>query len=672
MANIARLGVLLGLDSAEFNKGLADAGRKLEQFSQAAEIYGKVAATALVAASVAALNYADQLADVAAANDLAISTVLKLSDALENSGGKAEDSAKLLASFTKFIDSAAEGSLQAQQHLAKMGVSLKDVGNLSTEELLYKVVKNIAAIEDPLTRSARGMEIFGKAAKGVDFVEVADRMEQTTKLTYEQAQAIKDAADMHDLLAQGARNTTLTLATELGPVLKTTIGYIKDMTGDGNLLGETFKTVFQTISVLGANVAFVFKGIADEIAHTYQNAKILVTEGKDAAIKANEEYYAYREKQAKKLADFEQRIMNPDNGMGRFDSGSGNGWDADKGGPKRLTKMAVDPEIEKMRRHQLMLMKKGREEELRVIAETNKALGDQEEIYRKGYGTELLRQEVANRQLDRQQEMFDLSLRGQNMRGEDLTLAQDLLQIEYKRKDNIEAINKNEALTREAREAALVKENDLAQKGISLALQRNAATRATREGTFGEGMEKGMSKFFRDLPTELENGQRAFESVVGNMEQALNNFVKTGKLSFKDLARSIIQDLIAIQLRAQASGLMGMLMKSLGFGGGSISGPSSSVSTWAAPGFADGGDPPMNKISMVGERGPELFIPKTAGTIIPNHALSGMGGTTNVTNNYINAIDTKSFEDRLLGSSSAVWAANQYGSKSLATNYGRT
>jgi lambda family phage tail tape measure protein len=672
MANIARLGVLLGLDSAEFNKGLADAGRKLKQFSQAAEIYGKVAATALVAASVAALNYADQLADVAAANDLAISTVLKLSDALENSGGKAEDSAKLLASFTKFIDSAAEGSLQAQQHLAKMGVSLKDVGNLSTEELLYKVVKNIAAIEDPLTRSARGMEIFGKAAKGVDFVEVADRMEQTTKLTYEQAQAIKDAADMHDLLAQGARNTTLTLATELGPVLKTTIGYIKDMTGDGNLLGETFKTVFQTISVLGANVAFVFKGIADEIAHTYQNAKILVTEGKDAAIKANEEYYAYREKQAKKLADFEQRIMNPDNGMGRFDSGSGNGWDADKGGPKRLTKMAVDPEIEKMRRHQLMLMKKGREEELRVIAETNKALGDQEEIYRKGYGTELLRQEVANRQLDRQQEMFDLSLRGQNMRGEDLTLAQDLLQIEYKRKDNIEAINKNEALTREAREAALVKENDLAQKGISLALQRNAATRATREGTFGEGMEKGMSKFFRDLPTELENGQRAFESVVGNMEQALNNFVKTGKLSFKDLARSIIQDLIAIQLRAQASGLMGMLMKSLGFGGGSISGPSSSVSTWAAPGFADGGDPPMNKISMVGERGPELFIPKTAGTIIPNHALSGMGGTTNVTNNYINAIDTKSFEDRLLGSSSAVWAANQYGSKSLATNYGRT
>jgi hypothetical protein len=39
--------------------------------------------------------------------------------------------------------------------------------------------------------------------------------------------------------------------------------------------------------------------------------------------------------------------------------------------------------------------------------------------------------------------------------------------------------------------------------------------------------------------------------------------------------------------------------------------------------------------------------------------------------NYINAIDTKSFEDRLLGSPNAIWAANQYAGKSLAVNRGR-
>ena len=43
--------------------------------------------------------------------------------------------------------------------------------------------------------------------------------------------------------------------------------------------------------------------------------------------------------------------------------------------------------------------------------------------------------------------------------------------------------------------------------------------------------------------------------------------------------------------------------------------------------------------------------------------------------NWINGdwqIDTKSFEDRILGSSKAVWAANAYGNKNLAVNRGRT
>ena len=673
MANmIARLGVLLGLDSAEFNKGLADAGRKLEQFSNAAVTYGNIAATALTAASVAALKYADELADVAQANDVAIATVLKLSDALANAGGKSEDSGKLLAGFTKFIDSAAEGSLQAQQHLAKMGVSLKDVGNLSTEELLYKVVKNIAAIEDPLTRSARGMEIFGKAAKGVDFVEVADRMAQTTKLTEEQAQAIKDAAEMHDLLAQGARNTTLILATQLGPILKTTIGYIQDMSSDGNLLGNTFKTVFQTIAILGANVYYVLKGMKDEVVAMYDFVENLATKNLATAIAKNDEYVKKTIEARLKLDEFEKRIMNPDNGMGRFDQGAGDDWEgkSKKGG--RPTVEAKQPEREKLLRHYWELMKKGRMEELRVIEETNKALGEQEDIYRKGAISEMQRLNLFDRQLERQQEIFNLSMRGQNMRGEDLQLAQDLLQIEYRRQDNIEAINKNESLTRERREESLQRENELAQKAIELAKQRNMATRGMREGTFGEGVEKGMGKFIRDLPTELENGQRAFESVVGNMEQALNNFVKTGKLSFKDLARSIIQDIIAIQLRAQASGFLSMLIGSFtNPGANGASGNGTGVTGFGSA-YADGGSPTPNTVNLVGERGPELFIPKTAGTIIPNNALSGIGGTTNVTNNYINAIDTKSFEDRLLGSSTAVWAANQYGAKSLATNYGRT
>ena len=48
------------------------------------------------------------------------------------------------------------------------------------------------------------------------------------------------------------------------------------------------------------------------------------------------------------------------------------------------------------------------------------------------------------------------------------------------------------------------------------------------------------------------------------------------------------------------------------------------------PGFANGGRPPVGRPSIVGERGPELFVPDRAGTIVPNHAIGGANVTVNV------------------------------------------
>ena len=45
------------------------------------------------------------------------------------------------------------------------------------------------------------------------------------------------------------------------------------------------------------------------------------------------------------------------------------------------------------------------------------------------------------------------------------------------------------------------------------------------------------------------------------------------------------------------------------------------------PGFANGGRPPVGRASIVGERGPELFVPNRSGTIIPNNEL---GGSTSI------------------------------------------
>ena len=50
----------------------------------------------------------------------------------------------------------------------------------------------------------------------------------------------------------------------------------------------------------------------------------------------------------------------------------------------------------------------------------------------------------------------------------------------------------------------------------------------------------------------------------------------------------------------------------------------------ALPRFANGGKPPVGRPSIVGERGPELFVPSRAGTIVPNHAMGGANVTVNV------------------------------------------
>jgi lambda family phage tail tape measure protein len=182
------------------------------------------------------------------------------------------------------------------------------------------------------------------------------------------------------------------------------------------------------------------------------------------------------------------------------------------------------------------------------------------------------------------------------------------------------------------------------------------------ERTYEFGYNQAMTSYVEGATNAAKMGADSFNALTSNMNSALDNFVKTGKLSFKSLARSIIQDLIAIQMRAAASKILMSF-----FGGGYNQGGV----VLGMPAYADGGSPAVGKPSIVGERGPELFVPSGSGTIVPNHALGGMGNTTNVTNNYINAIDTKSFEQRLLGSSNAVWAANTYANKTLATGRGR-
>lgn len=144
-----------------------------------------------------------------------------------------------------------------------------------------------------------------------------------------------------------------------------------------------------------------------------------------------------------------------------------------------------------------------------------------------------------------------------------------------------------------------------------------AAAEKVHEG-FGKLWDK--SAPLRDMLKEIANDgvdylKTAFETLLGVINKVLGVFksiVDKGTAAV-NTTRNVIDNITGR--------------------GGSVKGVVSSLGTTQPPGKAMGGPVSANSPYIVGEVGPELFVPKTAGTIVPNHSL---GGTSVVINNYGN------------------------------------
>jgi tape measure domain-containing protein len=149
----------------------------------------------------------------------------------------------------------------------------------------------------------------------------------------------------------------------------------------------------------------------------------------------------------------------------------------------------------------------------------------------------------------------------------------------------------------------------------------------------------------------MEIGQSVEQGIVSNLTDAVMGTQSLGQSAINVL-NNLKRKLIEVQIERAVSGIGDNIGGFLGgvFGGGkkSSSNSSSLIGNTASSflggaipsfvgggissllGFADGGRPPVGRASLVGEKGPEIFVPSTAGTIIPNNKIGG--GTTN---NYV-------------------------------------
>jgi lambda family phage tail tape measure protein len=675
---VGRLGVTLGLDSAEFSRGIDGAINKLDKFASQAKNYMPIVAASFAAATTAALQYADELADVAKANDVAISSVIQLRNALASSGGEAGNASKFLSSFTQYIDKAAEGSFEAQKALKSMGISLEDIKTLSIDQLFRRAAQGLSEMDDAVTRNAKGMELFGKASKGVDLVGFNNELNKVSKLSADHEKGIKAAAEAYDLLAERSRNSMQTLAALVGPTIKSAIEWFDKLTAaikkSGDEYLETAKKYEKLLAILpGARLLAVglpqpgSKGPVSEADMEAQAAMMANIGGNPqrrigvAGINKDAEAAAKKEQETRirvmRLREQDkQRQIKEAEELYEYQR---KGREAEEEAEKKRQKQLQDAEFAKQEQRDGDLRAQFELDDLRQKADIDLQNRQAQEM----------------KSIDRQKIMLDLADKGLLMKAREYQFAQEILQAQFRYQDAAKQIREDQTLTDAAKEAAMIRLKNLTEAEFDLAKQRLALAEKMQNETFAKGFLTAMIQSAQNATSAFDYGRQAFDSMIGSMSNALTQFVRTGKLSFKDLARSIISDLIAIQLRAQATALFSRLI------GGMMTGPTvgPGMAAQALPSSfnqflaarAEGGPVSGGSPYLVGERGPELFVPNRSGAIVPTNQLAGvMGGGQTINYNgpfiqQMSAIDTQSGVQFLAQNKQAIWAANQSAQRSL-------
>lgn len=180
------------------------------------------------------------------------------------------------------------------------------------------------------------------------------------------------------------------------------------------------------------------------------------------------------------------------------------------------------------------------------------------------------------------------------------------------------------------------------------------------ERSWETGVTKALNNYIDTVSNAAAQSERLFTNAFKGMEDALVSFVQTGKLDFKSLANSIIADLIRIQIQ---NSVMKPLAQATS--GMSLSGMFSSAGNFLSGLFkADGGPVAGGKPYIVGEQGPEWFVPNGAGSIIPNGKSPSMpGGSDSSTataqapiniNFSVRAMDARSFQSAMVQNKAVV------------------
>jgi lambda family phage tail tape measure protein len=670
---------------------------------------------AFAALATSAIRMADSMVDLADATGISVGKIYQLSAALQQSGGQFADGDKLILGFTRTLGDVEKGTETAIEALTKLGLSRSQIENLSDEQLFQAVINGLGKMDAGLERSKIAVEVFGKAAAGVDFKKLAEGTNKAVDPALEKN--LRLAADAVDNIGAAFQQFQLAALQAITPVLEV----IKDM----NITADDAR---KAIQVLGALVAGAFAAsTVIQIAKIVELVRALGGAMRAAgaasaflvgltgvglaavaasAVAATAAYVALG-KAMEDAGDAKQALeggapstpgapatgAKPQRQVGQTPAEKA--LEALKASTVELQKQnaaalqyertingtiglsqeiadikKIDAQLEQDRaksaanyEKQIATLKadtsKNNQAQINELTK-QKTLTDEQLVSMAALKKEAIDRNLAERQtsVDLQKQLSLIQQQSQqnisNLQAEqqrrviagEITQkeANDVIAIARIRE---EGANKVLQLEKQiASEKDTIRKQELqnqlnatkAQTDFAISeKQREVDQKKALEQSYAAGAVQALEQISDGLKP-YKMAQDAIAQTWGKIGSAVDQFVETGKFKFSDFARSVIQDLAKMIIKAQ---IFKAIQATLGLFGFSL------------PGLATGGPAKANQPYIVGERGPELFVPKSAGTVIPNNELSAsteaMGtGRVNapVTNNYItnniSALDAKS------------------------------
>lgn len=666
----------------------------------------------------ATMDMAGQVDDLAKSYDVSIARVLQFQKALVMSGGKAEDANKILSTMFSKISEAQEGNDAAIASFEQLGISFKELKSLTPDEAIRRVYEGLASIGNTYERVKAVKEILGKSGMGKSVEEIAEALGKSTAEFKQQEQSMKRLAELGDALDATYGNLKLAIADFLSPFTGSSGGeaLVNVNTFKAAMVAVTSVAVingmFKLVQVFKAlNTALKTTASLGIAIQSAQGVKGIAMAG--AALAS---YFA-----AKKIFDdqTEEAAAAAENEPAPSAPAAGNasgGASGSKEAAALRAKLQLQREllkIDERRQGYRMLELEGEkswaalgEVQLKYEEAIAKATAERNEALAKGNLSSEMRgaiqakyqldieaatqkekqdREFINAQRDKELRMMQMQgeylvkmeifnqrraeLEGQRYKmnqfdyriaEERLALEKKLAELEQQRKEALERVGGRESNAEYGAAKTQIEGMINAEKALSEVRIGNIEQERARQQSFSEGWNAAFRQFSEDAENYARVGGESFNAVVSNMNSAIDAFVRTGKFSFKDFAKSIIQDLIAIQLKMQAMQLfkMGMNFFFPSAGGATVGGA------------ADGGF--INQPTMVGENGAELFIPnRQGGTVIPNQQLSSViGNQPQVVYNApvvqnLSAIDTQTGMQFLLRNKDSIYAANLSASRSV-------